>query len=294
MENFKRINETNKLTLNKPLNSDMIYYSELNEWFTSNAFRSFSLKFVVDEHIYYKVDNREYRVRANHFMLASKQSDVKAYFSSLKPVKSICIDICPQSIADVYTTLTARHDDLDTCLPAYFRYPNFYESINPALGSILGHKLRCLLSHIEQNHDFSVSKEWFLDLTEKIIYKEYGNFLALKNLHSIKTTTKKEIFKRLHVGREYMDNHFLTIREIKEVAAVSSMSEYHFFRSFKQAFGITPYQYITKKKMECACELLQDKHKTLSEIALLCNFPDVFTFSKAFKRYYGVPPSQKR
>ena len=72
------------------------------------------------------------------------------------------------------------------------------------------------------------------------------------------------------------------------------MSEYHFFRSFKQAFGMTPYQYLTTKRMNLAKELVQEGEKKISDIALICNFPDVFTFSKAFKRYYGVPPSAMR
>jgi len=67
---FNTINEGNKLTLNKGGDCDMVYYSELNEWFTGNAFRSFSLKYVVDKCIYYKVGNKEYEVNGGNFILA--------------------------------------------------------------------------------------------------------------------------------------------------------------------------------------------------------------------------------
>ena len=79
---FHTITEENKLTLNKPSDSDVVYYSELNEWFTRNAFRSFSLKYVIDRCIYYKVGNKEHAVNAGNFLLACKQPDVNAYFDS--------------------------------------------------------------------------------------------------------------------------------------------------------------------------------------------------------------------
>jgi AraC-like DNA-binding protein len=161
-------------------------------------------------------------------------------------------------------------------------------------GSALSQKLQSIVPLILTGLVEAVNKEWFLDLTEKIIYKEYGNYIALKNIHSIRASTRKEILRRLQLGKEYMDEHFLVIKEIRQVAEYSNMSEYHFFRSFKQAFGVTPFQYLTGKKMTLAKELVQDRERKLADIALTCNFPDVFTFSKAFKRYYGVPPSAMR
>jgi hypothetical protein len=54
MQVFEKITDQNKTSLNKKFDSDVIYYFELNEWYTTNAFRSFSLKFVIDACIYYK------------------------------------------------------------------------------------------------------------------------------------------------------------------------------------------------------------------------------------------------
>ena len=56
---LERITESNKNSLNKPSDTDKIYYSELKEWYTTNAFRSFSLKYVLEECIYYKKDGKE-------------------------------------------------------------------------------------------------------------------------------------------------------------------------------------------------------------------------------------------
>ena len=110
----------------------MVYYSELNEWFTGNAFRSFSLKYVVDKCIYYKVGNKEYEVNGGNFLLACRQPYVKAYFESKEIVKSICIDICSATVAEAFTIMSAKEDhDFDNYRAKYFRYPEFFESVCP-------------------------------------------------------------------------------------------------------------------------------------------------------------------
>lgn len=102
---------------------------------------------------------------------------------------------------------------------------------------------------------------------------------------------KKEVLPTLQQAKEFIDTNFLQIKKIKEVANHCLMSEYHFFRTFKEAYKTTPYQYLTEQKMQLAKYLLKASKHSISEIALSCNFPDVFTFSKAFKKFYGIPPS---
>ena len=93
-------------------------------------------------------------------------------------------------------------------------------------------------------------------------------------------------------GKNFMDIYYLSNPGIRQVAIESSMSEFHFYRCFKQVTGFTPYQYMLEKRLAHARELLSEKTLLVSEIATQCGFPDVFTFSKAFKRKYGVSPTK--
>lgn len=290
---FHTITEENKLSLNKNSDADVVYYSELNEWFTRNAFRSFSLKYVIDKCIWYKAGNREHAVNQGNFLLACKQPYVNAYFDSKVVVKSICIDICPATVAEAFTVLTAQNDHhFDNYLAGYFKTPEFFEAVCPVKGSQFNKKLDALVAAIQGgNVEKLVDKEWFLDLVEKIIFHEYGNYLALNGIRSVKVETRKEILRRLKMAKQYMDDEFLDIEEINHVATVCSMSEFHFYRSFRQAFNTTPYQYILTKRLELAKELLGAGKLSITQIAGTCNFPDVFTFSKAFKRHFNIPPS---
>ncbi len=290
---FHTITEENKLSLNKPSGQDVVYYSELNNWFTRNAIRSFSLKYVVDRCIYYKVGNKEHAVNAGNFLLACKQPGVNAYFESRQVVKSVCIDICPETVAEAFAVLSAQQDHhFDNYLAGYFNTPEFFETVCPAGSAPFGNKLKELVAAIGIGRAGEhIDREWFLDLVEKIIFHEYGNYMALNGLRSVRMETRKEILRRLKTAKQYMDDEFLSIDEIGQVANICNMSEFHFFRSFKQAFSITPYQYILSKRLALAKELLQKGQLSITHIAGYCNFPDVFTFSKAFKRQFNCTPS---
>jgi AraC-like DNA-binding protein len=290
---FQTITEENKGTLHKTADADKVYYSELNEWYTSNAFRSFSLKYVIDRCIWYRVNNKEHIVPGGNFLLACKQPGVNAYFDSKEIVKSVCIDICPATVAEAFTVLTAQNDHhFDNYLDGYFKTPEFFEAVCPVKGSHFNKKLIDLAAAIQKgNVEEHVNKEWFLDLVERIIFHEYGNYLALNSIGSVRLETRKEILRRLKMAKQYMDDEFLNIEEINHVATFCNMSEFHFFRSFRQAYNTTPYQYLLTKRLELAKELLVAGQQSITEIAGNCNFPDVFTFSKAFKRHFKISPS---
>jgi AraC-like DNA-binding protein len=241
------------------------------------------------------VGKKQHNLHTGDFMLTCKQPYVKAFFETDKPVKSICIDIKPETVDEAFTVMLAKDDyDFDNYLNSYFKHPFFFETVCPVRSAPdFQFKLNQLVQNI-QSGDINehLNREWFLDLVEKVIYHEYGNYLALNGIHSVKPSTKKEILERLKSGKQYIDDNFISINDIAEVAAVSSLSEFHFFRSFKQAFSVTPYQYLLNKRLEFAKSLLQNKEQSLNKIAAQCSFIDLATFSKAFKRQYGVAPTQ--
>jgi AraC-like DNA-binding protein len=190
--------------------------------------------------------------------------------------------------------MTASKIDFDNFLDGYLKQPNFFEAVCPANSSVpFGLQLKELVASIYSGEaEDLVNKEWFLKLAENIIVHEFGNYKALNALSSLKVETKKELLLRLKKANQYMDEQFLTINDINEVAVYCNLSEFHFYRSFKQAFAVSPYQYLLRKRLKLAASLLNQKEMNITAIALHCNFPDLPTFSKAFKKQFGISPSQ--
>ncbi|PWV99374.1 AraC-like DNA-binding protein [Paenibacillus cellulosilyticus] len=96
----------------------------------------------------------------------------------------------------------------------------------------------------------------------------------------------------LHPVFDHIHHHIHQPIRMNELAALVGISEKYFITSFKKALGITPGQYIYQIRMNRARDYLNERKYSVQQIASLLGYPDPFTFSKAFKKYYQVAPSK--
>jgi AraC-like DNA-binding protein len=88
-----------------------------------------------------------------------------------------------------------------------------------------------------------------------------------------------------------MDRHFAEPLDLDRLAAESGFSKFHFARSFKDAYGETPAQYLTRRRVERAKDLLRHANLTVTEICMLVGFSSLGSFSSRFTELVGMPPS---
>ena len=81
---------------------------------------------------------------------------------------------------------------------------------------------------------------------------------------------------------------------VEDIAAACGLNRSYMTRLFKHATGYTPQEYLSTYRMKKATELLLESTESVSSIALLVGYSDAFTFSKAFKRFKNVAPSDYR
>ena len=82
--------------------------------------------------------------------------------------------------------------------------------------------------------------------------------------------------------------------DIKRVCEVGFISRSNLYRLFFARFGISPKQYIIKKRLDKALNLLMGEELSVKEISMSCGFSDDKYFSRAFKSKYGHSPSRWR
>lgn len=92
---------------------------------------------------------------------------------------------------------------------------------------------------------------------------------------------------------DLIHNEFLK-RDIPlgELATVCGMCESYFQRLFREKYGISPKRFMIGLKINHACDLLRLEQYTVTQVAELCNFSDVYFFSRQFKEYVGITPTQ--
>ena len=89
---------------------------------------------------------------------------------------------------------------------------------------------------------------------------------------------------------DYMKANLTQDLSILDLATLTSMSESHFSRSFKQSVGIAPYQYLIQQRVERAKQLLEKQSIAISTIALDCGFANQTHLTKVFRRMTGMTP----
>ncbi len=95
----------------------------------------------------------------------------------------------------------------------------------------------------------------------------------------------------IYLCREYMDLHFREKDCLVKAAEQISVTRRRFNDIFRNTFDITPARYITAKRIDYAKSLLASAQLSVSEVAQMCGFSDVYYFSRAFKRETGGTPS---
>lgn len=91
----------------------------------------------------------------------------------------------------------------------------------------------------------------------------------------------------------YIDTNFKNAT-LKEASILVSLSPNYLSKIFKENFGITFSAYLFEVRMKKAAELLQDIHYKHYEIAYYLGYDNPKNFSRAFKQYYNVTPSEFR
>lgn len=99
------------------------------------------------------------------------------------------------------------------------------------------------------------------------------------------------IYVHLLRAKDRIDRDYGHHVDVAELAHEAYASPAHFIRSFKQAFGETPHQYLRRRRIERAKELLRGTELSVSEVSLEVGFQSLGSFSAAFRELVGAAPS---
>ncbi|MEO8174612.1 MAG: AraC family transcriptional regulator [Sediminibacterium sp.] len=99
-----------------------------------------------------------------------------------------------------------------------------------------------------------------------------------------------DIYDKLVTAKLFIDQHFDEAIDLETIAAQAYMSPFHFHRLFTKVYRITPHQYITKKRLQKAKELLKTGQVSILGICTGVGFESHGSFSVLFKKHHGIAP----
>ena len=104
------------------------------------------------------------------------------------------------------------------------------------------------------------------------------------------TGVPPDIVVHLRRARDHADLHYTEPLDLATLSAVAGLSKFHFQRLFKATYGVTPAEYVSRRRIERAQDLLRATNLTVTEICHAVGFSSLGSFSSRFHELVGESP----
>ncbi|HEX6834811.1 MAG TPA: AraC family transcriptional regulator, partial [Rudaea sp.] len=98
--------------------------------------------------------------------------------------------------------------------------------------------------------------------------------------------------ERLDVARRAIEQRYYTPLSCDALARLAGMTKFNFIHAFTAAFGVSPYQYLIRTRVEHARQMLALTDQPLRLIAASVGFRSASSLARAFKRFAGASPAR--
>ncbi|MBC7004925.1 helix-turn-helix transcriptional regulator [Photobacterium sp. BZF1] len=93
---------------------------------------------------------------------------------------------------------------------------------------------------------------------------------------------------------QYILQHLTRKISVAQLAGLVFLGESQFHFLFKEQTGVTPHQYVLKKRLELARDLIEESQLSVAQVAQSTGFASQSSFTQAFTRLFGKPPARYR
>lgn len=128
------------------------------------------------------------------------------------------------------------------------------------------------------------TKPWF-----KLPEYQVHNQLPAK-----KQETKLDLQGRLKKSIRLMKRNFSDNITLRQLADIANLSSFHYLRSFRKAYSITPFQFLTEVRLKEACKLLRDTDVSIASVTIECGFENESSFIRLFRKRFKTTPKAFR
>jgi len=111
----------------------------------------------------------------------------------------------------------------------------------------------------------------------------------------IQNDKEENYIRCMNLALKFIDNNLDSELSLETISKVAFYSPHHFHRIFKAIIGETPNGYVTRKRIEKAASILMHKKEiTITDLSFQYGFKSNASFTKTFKNFYGISPSEFR
>lgn len=153
---------------------------------------------------------------------------------------------------------------------------------------IIADNIKKLYNEMNEKRDgYEIISKYLLFSILITLVREYDYIDRSLGLSSIGNTIQS-----MRKALDYIEKNLTGHLTLKDISSRACMAPTYFSAIFKKMNGISPWEYITIKRVEMAVELLKNTDLTKLDIAMQCGFTSSSNFYKAFSKITGKTPSE--
>ncbi len=227
------------------------------------------------------IDGKTYHLKAGDFLLVDVTRMHRPIFDDERTHKNHRIVLWITK--EMLNSLSGGEMELKGCftgeVPAY----HFPLHAQHGLSSLLKKILVC------EKDDVVIGKNLLINSYMTEFFVLLNRYCITNEFSSVEQSASAfELIKKV---TDYVDQHIEDVISMEELAAHVFLSKYHFLRTFKAQANITVHEFIMKKRLIKACDLM-DQGMQITEVYKFCGFRDYSTFFRNFKSRFGINPGQ--
>lgn len=241
------------------------------------------------------VDGRKLSVDDDCYLVLNPDHDYGSSIDAHARVHSFCLHFRHGLQGELLDAMLLRPEQiLDRPAHASTEQPEFAEQLR-SHDRIVTPVLRHIASTIETGLATQrwLDEECTLLLARLIrLHKTVrGDVGALPDL---RRPIREESRRRIRRAADYMLSNYERDLSLEEIAATAYLSIYHFLRLFRQVYGVTPYQFLQRKRHAVAARLLRGSDASVDEIARRVGLESRISLYRLMRRNEHMSPTQVR
>ncbi len=260
--------------------------SSFSKFYKNTESSTYSIKIPVNGgQEFYNLDRNNYIVKPGSFLLVNNGDLVESIIDSKVNVFGKCIYIDKNFFNNIYHDII--HKDY------------FFERENCSGGRVISGKYfisnnnlgKFLNEFLQRQNEINLNEEWYTELSYNIIVHQLGLSKILSKLKIQNESVKLEIYRRLEIAKSYLIENYNENVSLDSLSKTIGISKFHLIRLFKVVYGNTPYKFLLKIRLNKAFEQLKKNNDlSIEEIALANGFNQRRTFTRSFKKEFGISP----
>lgn len=251
----------------------------------------YTFKFVLKGRQDYLMAKRKVSIFPDSFLFLSPGTNYTSIIDSYDPVDVLSISVSANFLSDFHSAYYSSTGLLPTIAEATNEVPEMMNSFYPFSGDMRFTVMHLYQRLVEGEVDELLINE-YLNHCLLNFYRIRGREVKsrMERLRALKASTRQELFKRLLLAKEFISNNYNKKFNLKDVASFSCLSVNHLLRTFKEAYGISPNQFLTQVRLERAKYFLEHADYQIAYTSMLVGFESVSSFIRVFKGAFNITP----